>query len=79
MAGKAGRGPGTLESEVEVIAKEADVYSDEPGGEKPVIWPVIFAPVAYLARRASPSNLSQYEYQFTRTDYTDELKYLHGL
>ena len=36
MAGNAGRGPGTLESEVEVIAREPGVSSDDPGGEKPV-------------------------------------------
>ena len=35
-AGKAGRGPGPLESEVAVIARESGVSSDVPGGEKPV-------------------------------------------
>ena len=36
MAGKAGRGPGTLESEVEVTASDAEVSPDDPGGENPV-------------------------------------------
>ena len=38
IAGKAGRGPGTLESEVEeVTTRDADVASDDCGGVKPVI------------------------------------------
>ena len=41
MAGRAGRGPGTLESEVEEVTARDVVASDEPGGVKPVIWSAI--------------------------------------
>ena len=47
IAGKAGRGPGMLESEVEeVTTRDADVASDDCGGVKPVICSAMFAPVA---------------------------------
>ena len=51
MAGRAGRGPGTLESEVEVIASDAEVSPDDPGGEKPV--PAMIA-LAVETRKVRP-------------------------
>ena len=63
MAGIAGRGPGTLESEVEVIAKEPGVSSDDPGGEKPV--PAMFA-LAVGTRKGNPSAPNrQFEFVFS--------------
>ena len=57
MAGMAGRGPGTLESEVEVIASDAEVSPDDPGGEKPV--PAMIA----LAVETRKGNLAALKYR----------------
>lgn len=76
MAGIAGRGPGTLESEVEDVTASEVAASEEPGGVNPVIWSVICSCGSRLAGR--PLCAWNHENKLYRRDYSIQQGLMEG-